>query len=341
VAVAVAAEPWFMPISITSPEAAIAATPYLIGFTPTDSMVLLLSAREGRSLALRVDLPSRPEIAWLQSIVNGIKDPVPPTTMLLAYADSASEELVAQLSAWLTNVLSPLTDVAASLLVGRDSARSLAPGISGTLAQEIDMRDVRDHPIVAQCVAQGMTCLSGRHELVAQLQPVLDEFSSRVLEHLRRSESPGVERSQDALERRAVEVLQGRENLSPSDVACLALACRDCHVRDPLLAIVLSPQSLLTQPLRGIRTRLLHAVRHLPDTHAGPVAATLALAAWADGDGASALVAAERAMDLDPRNTLAPLIADALSHGLPPDTWTTLTDGIPIEVLRGHGRRSA
>ncbi len=332
-----------MRISITSPEAAIAATPYLIGFTPTNSMVLLFSGGdEVRSLVLRVDLPQYPEIGWMQSIINGIPDPAPPTVLLLAYADSVSEELVKQLSAWLTKVLTPVTEVAASLIIGPASARTLAVD-DMAYEHEIDMREVRDHPIVAQCVAEGMTCLANRDELLAQFEPASDAVSSHVLLQLRRGipHEGDYERSRDLLERSAVDVLQGSEDLTPADVVCLALACSDCHVRDPLLAIVLSPQSLLAQPLRQVRTRLLYALRHLPDTHAGPVAATLALAAWADGDGASALVAAERAMELDSRNTLAPLVADALSHGLPPDTWTSLTDGIPMEVLRGQVRRSA
>ena len=67
----------------------------------------------------------------------------------------------------------------------------------------------------------------------------------------------------------------------------------------------------------------------------------MALIAWADGDGAVALMAADRACDLEPTNTLAPLVIHALQHGLPPNTWASLTDDIPMEVLRGQVRRSA
>lgn len=332
-----------MSITIASAEAAVAATPYLLGFTPQDSLVLLLLDEEGLRVSLRVDLPAGADLSWLRSVLGGIPEPVPEGAVLIGYADAASAEYVQAAAMWLTHVLLPVLEVVDVVLVSDGRVMSALDGgpvdSSGT-----PLDQVRDHPVVAECVAAGLTCVPRREDLVFHLRPVSDAVSERVADALRRGVITGVdyERRRDRLEQRATNLLQGAEDLDPADVATLAEACRDVHVRDPLMALVLDAHARgAGVSLSRVRTRLTYALVHLPDTHAGPVAATLALVAWADGDGAAALVAADRAVELDPQNTLAPLIAQALQHGMPPTTWSKLTSDIPLEVLRGRARRSA
>jgi hypothetical protein len=51
-------------------------------------------------------------------------------------------------------------------------------------------------------------------------------------------------------------------------------------------------------------------------------ASLLAFAAWRVGDGASASVAVDRALSVDPKYSMALLIGEALAHGLPPNVLT-------------------
>jgi hypothetical protein len=330
-----------MPVTISSPEAAVAATPYVLGFAPHDSVVLLLSG-DGPHLALRVDLPERADLDWIAMILAGMPNPLPSKAVVLAYADTMEVPYTAEIAKWLADLLVAVTDLVSVLVIGEGRVRSLSD--DGLLGQEmdIDLESLRDHPVIAECVAEGMTCSPARETLAETLLPVTDSLSIQVAAALL-NDTPrhGHETARAALEQRALQVLLSDDPLAAEDVVCLSRACHDVHVRDPLLAVILDEHAHGQVSLAHVRTRLMYAMTHLPDSDAAPVAATMALVAWADGDGAVALMAADRACELDATNTLAPLVIHALQHGLPPNTWASLTDDIPMEVLRGQTRRTA
>lgn len=332
-----------MSITIKSPEAAVAATPYLLGFVPQDSMVLLLSNDLGRTMALRVDLPPQPEFAWIGSILAGISETPAASVILMAYVDVVPASFGKQIARWLANLLEPVVDVVSVMVIGEGRIHSLHADPADDEQTTLDAQSLSDHPVVAQCVAAGMSRVAARADLAEQLQPVQDAMAQRVAKLLRHSEPVihDYERHRNALEDDAVALLHSEDDLSCDDIVRLAEACADWYVRDPLIAVLLQAHASSQVPLHRVRTRLGYALTRLPDSHAGPVAATLALLAWADGDGATALMAADRATELDPSNTLAPLVAQALQYGLPPNTWASLTADVPIEVLRGQVRRSA
>lgn len=330
-----------MTISISSPEAAIAATPYLLGFQPHDSLVLLLSHHDGLHMTMRVDLPDRPEVEWLQVLLNGIPEPLPGRAVVMAYADAVSPDEAAAIADWIALVLMPMMDVADVLLVddGRVYSRMCTdPGCCDPCG--LSVVELREHPIVAQCIAAGMGHLPDRMALRSQLAEVKDEVAEQAASLLAEPLVGAYEQIRDQLEQQALQILCGHEDVSAADIAGLARACADIHVRDPLIRVLLERRDIATVRLPIVRTRLTYALTRLSAEYAGPVAATLAVLAWADGDGASALVACDRACEADPANTLAPLVAHALQYGLPPTTWFELTQDIPMDVLRGRYRPS-
>ncbi|MCU0279868.1 MAG: DUF4192 domain-containing protein [Candidatus Nanopelagicales bacterium] len=333
-----------MTITLDSPEAAAAATPYLLGFTPEDSLVLILLDEGGANVTMRMDLPWGADLEWLRTLLDGIPDPVPARAVLLVYAHVADAHVAVAIGNWLGDVLSPVMDVKDVLLVSDGCVRSVVcPCQECEDRAGIALTDLEDHPVVAQCVAAGLTRLKSRDDLESQLLPVDDGVSQEVAAIL---ETPYGDRGdyeirRDELESQALGLLTSTENLDAQAVAVLAHACADVHVRDPLLAIIIDRHEADETVLASIRTRLTYAVIHTPTEFAGPVAATLALLAWVDGDGASALVAADTALACDPENSLAPLVCHALQHGLPPTTWGKISRDIPMDVLRGRRRRSA
>lgn len=323
---------------VDTPEAALAATPFLLTFTPADSLVLLLLTEQGRlQVSMRVDLPAAGDPRWLCNVLQGIPDPVPDSVLLIAYADDFPAEHALAVSKWVMHALEPVMHVIDLLLVNDSGFRSV-------LCDEGEVRsmgEVLEHPVVAECIAAGMTCAPHRDSLVAAVSHIDDEVTEQVRRTLRQSVRGDYHQRRDELEENALSLLLSDSPLSAQDVACVARACRDVHVRDPLLTIMLGECSGDRYGLSRVRTRLVYCLRHTPGRHAGSVAATLALVCWADGDGASALVAVDRALESDPANTLAPLVADALQKSMPPDTWATITGDIPLEVMRGRRRRSA
>ncbi len=69
---------------------------------------------------------------------------------------------------------------------------------------------------------------------------------------------------------------------------------------------------------RLLLSRLEAVCRMTPAAHAAPVLSLLAALAWWCGDGARAGIAADRALALEPDNTLAGLVRQSLDHGVRP-----------------------
>jgi hypothetical protein len=65
-----------------------------------------------------------------------------------------------------------------------------------------------------------------------------------------------------------------------------------------------------------------HVARHAPASLAPASWCLSAFAAWLAGDGASALIAAERAEAIDPEYSMAGLVLQILENGLSPETWS-------------------
>lgn len=327
-----------MSITLTSPEAAVAAAPYLIGFTPADSLVIMLIDEDGLRMTMRIDLPDCPEPHWLINVVDALGDPPPGKVMLIVYADTVPLPFATGIADWTVSVIEPLTEVLDCQLVHDGRFRSLYGRFDDT--EGSDLGSVANHPVVAACVAAGMARLESRDHVVALLDPVADEVTEQVATVLGRARTEPYERWRDRTELTALALLRANDSLNPEDVALLGRACCDVFVRDPLIAL-LTGDAVDRDVLEHARVRLLYAVTHLPDGFAGGVAATIALVSWMLGDWATAYAGADRAKSADPNNTLAPLVLEALLHRLPPDTWETLTREIPLEVLRGRHRRTA
>jgi hypothetical protein len=327
-----------MPISLKSAEAAVAAAPYLLGFTPADSLVLLLTDDEGLRASLRVDLPDCPDLDWLLNVLARVNDQVPDDALLIVYADTVPEQYAVVIAEWVTYVLGPVVRVIDCLLVHDGAMDSLLE--DSVVSGPVPLDSLANHPVVAECVAAGMTRVSRREDLQDHWLPVEDDIAEGAAILLAEPPSGHYRTWRDATEADTLEVVLSQAALTAEDVALLGRACRDVFVRDPLLAMLLG-EDCDRELLHRVRARLAFAAARLPDRYAGGVAATAALLTWALGDWAGAYAAADRACEADPTNTLGPLVLDALEHGLPPDTWSTLTRDIPLEVLRGRGRRTA
>lgn len=330
-----------MTLRISSPDAAVAVAPYMLGFTPSDSLVMLFSDPDLPQRSLRVDLPEFVSLRWLQGILAGVPEPAPATVFLIVYADTVPMVFGQTIIDWLTSVLEPALEVLDAVIVHDGAMHSLIRTMQGK--DPLPMAEIENHPVVAECVAHGMSRLGSRDALRALLEFLDDEMSRSVADLLEGGQPMAgtYEQQRDMLERRAFEALLNDADLTAFDVMVVGRACSDVFSRDPLITLVLNELAGDAGRLHRVRDRLAFAVAHLPDDLAGPTAATLALLSWSQGDGASALVAADRAMDADPTNTLGPLVADALQHGLPPETWANVTGDIPMDVLRGQYRYTA
>src|SRR5690606_38523101 len=97
-------------------------------------------------------------------------------------------------------------------------------------------------------------------------------------------------------------------------------------VRDALWALI-TPASART--MVGLWS---HVARCAPPWISAPARTLAGFASWLSGDGARALIAAERAIAVDPDYTLAGLLLETLAMGVPPSAW---------RPIGGEGRAAA
>lgn len=115
-----------------------------------------------------------------------------------------------------------------------------------------------------------------------------------------------------------------------------AAALADARIREPVMFRLLTGPHDETQRkvVASAREWLCAATVRCPDEALPSVAATLAAVSWQQGDGAFARIAAERALRADPTNSLGQLIAAAAVSGLPPSTWLNVLRAFSLEGLR-------
>lgn len=323
---------------IRRPEDLLAAVPYLLGFHPADSAVVLGIAGGQLTFAARADLPAPGE---------------------------APEALADHLAAVLAR-----QRVRAAVLVGYGPAERVEPALTALRAVlPIDVYDVlrvtegrywsytcanpeccdpagtpfdvSTSPVAAAATYAGAVALPDREALVARIAPVdgagresMRRATVRARERLARDPSAVLPTGEAAV-RAAIERYRSGGALTDDEVAELTVLLRSVPVRDRAWREI-------TEPEPHVRLWADVLRRAEPDL-AAPPASLLAFAAWRAGDGALAAVAVERALACDPGYSLARLLADILRAGTPPsvlDNWPDLpADPVPPTAVTRRSRR--
>ena len=325
------------PVRVGSPAEILAAVPYLIGFHPARSLVVI-GARPPRDrvhVSFRYDLPDPPEAGYAREIAEHatavLVNQHVTVAIVTGYGPGAlvtpiAEEFRARLSAAGVEVREALRvengrywsymchdpgccspdgvsfDVSASSVAAQmtlagnvtlpDRAaleRTIAPlggEVRSSMAQATIRAENRAAALVAQAVRSG-------HKRGGILRPVIDDGLRAVSE--------------------AVGTYRGGGPISSNDeIAWLTVTLADIRVRDDAWARMdpryrESHQRLWTDVVRRAEPRYVPAP-----------ACLLAFTAWQSGDGALANVAIGRALESNPGYTMALLLLEAVSGGLPP-----------------------
>jgi len=335
-----------------SPDALVAALPYLIGFTPHESLVALWIAAGQIQLTQRLDLAgwSADPGAWEEALWG---HPCARTSdSVVAVAATKGElpsGLLASVRAAATQRGTALLDV---LILDRGRWRSALCHDDHCCPAVGRLVDPRVHAeVAAEFTIMGAAPSSDRQALVASLARD-DVAVKRVASVLDAAQAPTT-RSRSRLESwrdDTIELILAR--LSPSteaitnppldaDDACVVVGLSDVRVRDTVLwHLAATDPDGLQHALREL-TRLLRAA---PDPVVAPVATTCAVVAWLLGDGARAGIAVDRALATAPDYTLALLVAHSLAAGLPPGSWRAAMASVTLDECRNgqaNGRRKA
>ncbi|MER7440286.1 DUF4192 domain-containing protein [Micromonospora avicenniae] len=333
-------------LAVRSPADLLAAVPYLLGFHPADSVVVV--AMRGRRVvfAARADLPDPAE------------DQAGPARHLASVVQRQRADAATVVGYGPVDRATPAVDAVRGALgeaglVLLDALRVTDGRWWSYLCAEAGCCPAEGRPyepgtseVSASAVYAGQVALPDRGALVAQVAPVdgparvaMRRATAAAEQRLARLLPPTGEQLDEGQVRTAGVVAvreamrrQRRgERLSDDEVAWLSLLLTRIEVRDHAWERTDGRDrdiALWTDVLR----------RAEPDLIAAP-ASLLAFAAWRAGQGALAAVALERALAEHPDYSLALLLDDLLRRGVPPSEL----DGWPLVgspgVVRSRKRR--
>lgn len=319
-------------ITLRSPADLIAAIPYLLGFHPARSVVLVAFTGGRAVFAARGDLPGpdpRNPAALADGVLAAAAAQRPAAIALIGYGPAtAVDPLLTACQQAARQHRIPVQDV---LRVDGGRWWSYLCEDPGCCPPGGTPIDVSSHEIAAACAFAGLPALPTREDLAAQVAPV-DGPAREAMTAATAQAGQRLTRLVTGLPprgRRAVLTAEGRtavtaaitrygdgSTLDDHELAWLSLLLVSTPVRD------LAWQAIATtEPHLRLWTDATRRVE--PSLVAAP-ASLLAFTAWRAGNGALARLALDRALRQAPDYSMALLLADGLRQGLPPsllDGW--------------------
>jgi hypothetical protein len=312
-----------MTLTAHGPEDLLAAVPVVLGFRPSESVVMLtFDAR--RTFHARVDLPPPGDLDDdLPVLSAALRDPclvhaVGRVALVLYSADAVLAGRVgARLRADLEAVEIGVIDV----LRAHDGRWWRVPGETGEQERSGRPYDDTSHPFAVQAVFDGQVTHGSRDDLRNTLLPDA-AAQERVRARLEGLEPAGVAEVgwvTEALGRWA----ESGADPDDDEAARVLRAVARVDARDAALFAV-------TRESAREHLRIWSELLRRAPTDQVPVAAVLtAFAAWQSGHGALAWCALDRCFEVTPDHTLGRGLAECLTRAVPPSAWGESAGGAP------------
>ncbi|MGI8332761.1 DUF4192 domain-containing protein [Actinomadura scrupuli] len=327
------------PLVIRSPEEAVSAVPYMLGFHPEDSLVVLGYGGPYGACALRIDLPrSAAGAAEVAGHAAGMLTANEfPAALLVGYGrhDDVAPLLTAARAAMAGH------DIEVREVLRVERGRWWSYTCSGPECCPADGApfDIRTTVVAAQATVAGQVVLADRAELARTVAPLGGAARGSLQQATRRAETRLYRRAADEpdpaglrdrmieeglpLVRRLLERVADlpageptarlTELLGDDEVAWLGLLLTHVRVRDEAWVRIDPDHAEVHVGLWR------HVMRRVERRYVPAPACLLAYAAFMAGDGGLANVALDRAVDADPDYSMALLLRDLMQLGVPPD----------------------
>jgi hypothetical protein len=333
-------------IRISDPEELIELIPYLIGFHPRESLVIVgFGGSNPESVgqvqvAVRVDLPADDSRAEeLQQVVDALVRSSVRSAVAVLITDTHGGNPRASASLQrLAAVIGDLLDAAGIALVDllvADETRwwSVVCEDAECCPASGSPRSQGSSVVAAEATMAGLVAFTDREQLAAQLtpegdrhrlEPALATAENRVtralldncLRRLRRTDSAALFAE---IRRRSDGPTGKPKRLTDRRLARFGVALTDIEIRDELW--------LAIDDSRVDAESLVHElVTRLPEPYDAAPLFLFGWIQWRLGNGTLAGIAAERALGSDPRYSAANLLLTAVRHALDPRTTPSLRE---------------
>ncbi|MFI7609259.1 DUF4192 domain-containing protein [Micromonospora sp. NPDC049366] len=319
-------------MTVRSPADLVAVVPYLLGFRPAEGSIVVLATRDHRVVfAARGDLPTPDaptrNVLGLAAHMLPIVRRQQPITDVVTIGYGTPAHVDAALRAVGEVFTAGELTVRALLRVTDDRVVNLScadPTCCPPLGTPFDPTASL---LAVQATAAGLVALPDRAAVAARFAPVtgaardaIHHATDRALARLTTLTAAGGA-AVDAAGAHALRdaLRQPDRRLTDDELAWLTVLLTRTSVRD--LAVN------LTQPHDPHVTFWAELTRRAHEPLVPAPATLLAVTAWRCGDGALAVMAAERALQVDPTYPLADLLLRALHAGLPPSAFDRTPEG--------------
>ena len=335
-------------IKLTSPHELLAVVPYLLGFNPTNSIMVMCLRDHQLGLTQRLDLPPpdrAPDVA--SALLPSLITEKPDAVILIGYEDHEGDSLLSLKA--LTEALQSHAMTIHDRIVVRDGRwRSVdchnptcCPPEGRPVPEPADVSGV-----ISEFVGRGVAPHSNRESLARQVEagPQAAAVSKVMRSREKAGGCPPVPRHE--LFAAWPRILNSDAPIiSVEDAAMAAMSLTDIEIRDGLVAW-LCPGTLdldeLSQEIQnllsglqkdsgdthidpastgaqnGLQDRLIGLCAMFPDDLAAPALSVLASFVWWRGDGAMTRVALARALRCNPEYRLAQLLEQMVDLAIRP-----------------------
>jgi hypothetical protein len=330
-------------VRVTTPGQMVAALPVNLGYTPTESLVVVCchEPRGRTGLTMRVDLPeARHEEALARHVEEIVRGQDATRVVLVIYTEApdtpaphGEERARAGLMRRLTNALDDLIITEALLVRGGRFVSYVCDGACCP-AEGVPVDAEADSPVVEtlrlEQLRRGESQLASREELERTVTGPAGEEEEIALRQCERALALFVDAcAEDGVAAASSEAIRGwrravndaedpRWQLPATEAATLAVSLTDLITRDSVAA-------LWQDDSPGLRRLLAAVARRTPPPYAAPVCTVLAWVTYCDGGGSITSIALERGLRCQPDYSMALLLRHALDHALPPEFVRTVT----------------
>lgn len=309
-------------LTASGPEDLLAAVPVVLGFHPSESLVMLTFGAV-RTFHARLDLPPPGDVGAVAEVVEALLAPSRSQRVERAafVVYSGDAELAASLAAGLVPAFVADGIGVVDVIRAHDGSWCRVPVRAEGAESPPAPYDDTHHPFNAQAVFEGRVTLASREELRSIVAPdrgCRERWAAR----LDALPPPGPADAARALGLVAAWVSSGADPDDEGAARVLATVTRT-DVRDVALYAV-------TRDCARDHLRVWAALlRGAPDRQVPDTGAVTAFCAWQAGQGALAWCAVDRCLDVDPGHRLGLCLAECLARALPPQAWDPTPMALP------------